>query len=482
MNQSSSGSAANQRPDWAADFPALGHLDDQAWSVLAQKSNHQSFAAGQAIFHEGEPSSAYVLLRSGQISVIKHLENGRSVKLYDIDRGCSCYASTALLLTGGTYEATAVAVQDTSLVLLPKKHFLELFDSSKTFRDLVCREFGNRLMHMVHILESTMQRNVLARICAWLIRHAKEGETINATHQSLATELGSVREVVSRNLKSLEESGCIRLTRGRITLANLAKLSALAGGAESLAPSSASSESSALLSAAEPATRFEGRRRDWSNVFEPLHGINDDVWRYVESRAQIVSLDLGVIPFRAGDPCGHYVLVQNGCIKVSTALDSGRELTLYRLGPGEACCAAASGLLREDVHVATAVVEEPATVALIAAKDFRQAFDQSKPFRDFVLASYDRRVSQLMDLLEISLVDNVETRLARYLLQRRGHSEQVHTSHEELAVEVGTAREVVSRNLKLFEKKGWVRLGRRTIDVVNTAALKDLAQPFSSSM
>ena len=482
MNQSGITELDSGRPGWAVDFPALSHMDQLTWSTLAKKTSEVSFARGETIFHQGEASSAYVLLRSGQISVIKHLENGRAIKLYDIDHGCSCYASTALLLTGGTYEASVVAEQDSTLVLLPKKHFLELFDASKTFRDLVSREFGNRLMHVVHILESTMQRNVLFRISEWLLRHASSSDTISVTHQGLATELGTVREVVSRNLKSMEDSGCIRLTRGKITLLDRAKLSNLCGDAVpgdqdfTHIPSTPDYADVAVRPASGSSSR------DWSQKFERLNTIGDEVWRYVEGRAQIASLDKGTVPFRSGDACGHYVLVQEGCIKVSTTLRNGRELTLYRLGPGEACCAAASGLLRGDVHIASALVEESAKVALIADRDFRQAFDQSKPFRDFVLTTYDSRVRQLMDLLEISLVDNVETRIARYLLQRRGNSEQVRASHEELAVEVGTAREVVSRNLKLFESRGWVNLGRRTIDVVDIGALKRLAQQSTLSM
>ena len=460
-----------QRPDWAVEFSQLEGLDDDSWAFLAEHVTSERFDAGDSIFREGDPCGAYVLVRSGRLKVVKQWVNGRAITLYRIQGGCSCTASTALLFMHGSYTADAIAETDCELMLLARNDFLELFNRSSVFRDQVCREFGGRLAQLTNRLEAALFRPVDARLADWLVENQSTSGVIEATHNDLAVELGSVREVVSRHLKQLETAGCVRLSRGAIEVLDEEGLLELAatlpvpypvgvGEREPIAPERAP------MHTVDPA--------QWTATLDSLKDIDDDVWRYVASRVQLVDVPSGARPFSAGDPCGHYVIVREGAVQVFASLSGGREFLLYRLGPGEACCATASGILRREPHVTNAIAEEDTAAVMISERDFQQAFQQSRGFRDFVVSSYEARIQQLLVLLEALLVEPVEVRLARCLLRHAAKGGEITASHQELAAEVGTAREVVSRNLKGWERQGCVRLGRRRIELMDSAPLVEL--------
>lgn len=460
-----------RRPGWASAFPQLSALDDDAWAFLDGSVERLTFRAGEPVFSEREACRAYVLLLRGRIKVVKQWPNGRAITLYRIQAGCSCTASTALLITGTEYTADAVAEQDSELLLLPRLDFLSLFDRSQAFRRQVCREFGGRLSHLTGRLEAALFRPVDVRLADWLLEHRSDAGRVAITHQALAVELGSVREVVSRNLKQLEAKGHVRLGRGSITITDENALLAVAAPLSGLL-STSHAVAEPLAPPRTPLRRVQVS--EWTRDIPLLWDTDDEAWRYVASRAQIVDVAAGTRPFSSGDPCGHYVIVRSGRVRVYSGLQNGREFTLYRLESGEACCASAAGVLQRQDHVANAVVEEDAVVVLIGDDDFHLAFHQSAGFRRFVVESYEDRIQDLLALLETLLVEPVEVRLARCLL-RHGTANSVLTlSHEELAYEAGTAREVVSRCLKDWENSGSVRLGRRAIEILDVPALASL--------
>jgi CRP/FNR family transcriptional regulator len=458
----------SDKPDWASEFLQLSGLEPDSWSLLARKANRERVAAGGTVFREGDPCGAYVLLKSGRIKVVKQWADGRATSLYRIVSGCSCTTSTALLIVHGSYSADAVAETDCELLLLPRRDFLELFDRSAEFRRQVCREFGSRLAQLTRRLEAALFRPVDARLADWLIEHRSEDGSVAVTHQDLAMELGSAREVITRHLNQLKATGCVKLSRGVIRVVDETHLLGIAAPTpeayvEPDATGDPLAPSRVPLHSVDPA--------QWTRDMGPLSEIDDDVWRYVASRAQVVDVPAGARPFSAGDPCGHYIIVKEGAVRVFASLHSGRDFLLYRLGPGEACCATASGVLRQEEHVTSAITEEDSVAVLISDRDFHRAFHESDGFREYVVGSYEARIQQLLDLLGTLLVENVEVRLARCILRRAAIGSPLKVSHEELASEVGTAREVVSRNLKTWERDGSVRLGRRSVELLDDTHL-----------
>lgn len=223
------------------------------------------------------------------------------------------------------------------------------------------------------------------------------------------------------------------------------------------------------------------RTPSWIASFEDLAGVTDPVWLEVAGKAQVVTLPAGSSVFAEGQSCRQYVLVLGGCTKVYKAFESGREMVLYRLGAGETCSVTTSVLLAGGRYPADAVTEAETTAVLIPTREFHQAFDGSKGFREFVCKAFGGRIRHLIMLLESVMVRNVDARLARWLLRQEANGTTVEASHRELAFELGTAREVVSRNLKNFEQKGWVTLSRRSIEVRDVHALRRIAEGIASS-
>ena len=214
----------------------------------------------------------------------------------------------------------------------------------------------------------------------------------------------------------------------------------------------------------------------WVHVFSGLQEVNDPIWLGVANRAKEVVLPAGKYVFNEGEPCKKYIFVVDGATRVYKGFESGREILLYRLQGGETCSLTTSMLLAGGLYPATAVTEKETRAILISAADFDLAFNSSKGFRDFVCHVFGGHIRELIMLLESVTARHVDNRLAKLLLENDGSAKAITLSHRELAFELGTAREVVSRHLKEFENRGWIRLSRKCIELTDIPALEKFTQ------
>jgi CRP/FNR family transcriptional regulator, anaerobic regulatory protein len=212
----------------------------------------------------------------------------------------------------------------------------------------------------------------------------------------------------------------------------------------------------------------------WMNEFPELAAIDDPVWRQTAATARLVTVDPGTVLFRDGDACAGYVLVLDGSVRVQKMDPNGREIVLYRVEHGQTCMLTTSCLLGGTAYPAEGVAEERTRLAMLPAAAFDRAVAESAAFRRFVLSAISRRIADLMVLIEDVAFGRMDIRLARLLLRRADVAGVLAATHQELAVELGTAREVVSRLLKDFEARGLVRLRRAEVDVVNRAHLEQM--------
>ncbi len=189
-------------------------------------------------------------------------------------------------------------------------------------------------------------------------------------------------------------------------------------------------------------------------------------------RSRTVTIATGQPIFHAGDECDNFLLLLEGEIRVQLTSSSGREVTLYRICPGGSCILTTSCLLGNDHYPAAAVAETEVTAALVASAEFRQALRDSEKFRDFVFDGFAHRLSHVIERIEEIAFTSIDSRLAAALLSAPS-TERV--THQQLAVEIGTAREVVSRHLKRFESRGWVGLGRGKVTIRDATSLRQLA-------
>ncbi len=195
--------------------------------------------------------------------------------------------------------------------------------------------------------------------------------------------------------------------------------------------------------------------------------------RLVSSRCATVRLGRGERAFRSGEDCAAYLWVTAGTVRVQVVSERGRERVLYRVSPGDSCVLTTSCLFDHEPYAAEGVCETDVTATAIPAGAFRDLLGLSASFRDLVLADYARRVGDMLVMLDAATSRNLGARLAGLLAERSAGP--VTATHQEIAAELGTAREVVSRALKDFERRGLVALSRGRIDVLDAAGLGRLA-------
>ncbi|WP_374370004.1 Crp/Fnr family transcriptional regulator [Dongia sp.] len=211
-------------------FPQLGQLEPEIQQRIAANAHPVALPAGTVVARPGERLPHFVLLTDGTIKVSGISENGREIVLYRVAAGETCVLSSACLLGQTALSAELVAESDVAGFALPEPIFQELMAAGPAFRRLIFANFGERLQEIVTLLEDIAFRRIDARLAAFLLARDAE-QPIALTHQDLATELGTAREVVSRQLKDFERRQWLRLTRGRIDLLDRDALSHCATGA-----------------------------------------------------------------------------------------------------------------------------------------------------------------------------------------------------------------------------------------------------------
>ncbi len=201
--------------DIAAAYPEL--VDDISRPYLA-RLKHARMPSGAVLFRPGDSPQGFVLVLGGRVGVYLTGQNGRELRLYAVLQGASCIQTTLGLLGEGTYTGEALAETDVDLVLVPAADFRHLIAQSAAFRTFVFRAFGARMADVTHTLEQIAFVRVEARLAAYLVENADPDGLVIATHQSIATAIGSVREVISRRLEGFNRHGVITLERGHVQI------------------------------------------------------------------------------------------------------------------------------------------------------------------------------------------------------------------------------------------------------------------------
>mgnify|MGYP001351122462 FL=1 len=187
----------------------------------------------------------------------------------------------------------------------------------------------------------------------------------------------------------------------------------------------------------------------------------------------IMQLPAGTQVFAEHQPCQGFPLVLEGSIKVIKLAANGRELMLYRVMPGGSCIISSSCLLGHSDYNARGIAETPLTLLALPVSTFTTLMVEHAPFRDFVFHLFADRIGELMQLVEEVAFARLDQRLAKLLLAR--HESTLNVTHQQLADELGSVREIVSRLLKGFAAQGLVTLGREQLTVVDREGLQKLA-------
>ena len=186
----------------------------------------------------------------------------------------------------------------------------------------------------------------------------------------------------------------------------------------------------------------------------------------------VANIPAGAELFAERQPCGGFPLLISGSIKVVKSTPAGRELLLYRVEPGGSCVITSSCLLGHTPYTARGIAETPLRLLALPSGLFEKLINGNAPFRNFVFHLLAARIAELMQLVEEVAFHRLDQRLAKLLLSK---TEPIHATHQTLADELGSVREIVSRLLKGFAEQGLVSLGREQIKLLDRESLGQLA-------
>ena len=208
-------------------------------------------------------------------------------------------------------------------------------------------------------------------------------------------------------------------------------------------------------------------------LFPAFRTLAAPLWDRVAREAAIVEAPSGMRLFDVASPCEAFPLVLDGAVRVSKLGAKGRELLLYRVEPGQSCVLTSSCLLGSTGYSATGSAEGPLRLAAVPKPLFDTLMTEHPPFRAFVFALFSERILELMMLVEEVAFMQLDQRLAALLTER---GPLLRTTHQALADELGSVREIVGRVLRGFEAQGLVALARESINVVDGDRLRLIAR------
>jgi CRP/FNR family transcriptional regulator, anaerobic regulatory protein len=212
----------------------------------------------------------------------------------------------------------------------------------------------------------------------------------------------------------------------------------------------------------------------WDKHFPDFIRNKDAGLGIILDNSNLIKLPAGQQVFYPGSNCDNYLLVLSGEVKIQILSESGREILLYHVRPGDSCVLTTSCLLGGDSYPAEGITETEVTAFVISAEVFHRCLDLSAYFREFVFKNFSSRLSTIISRMEAVVFESIDKRLAKLLIESGHHT--ILTTHQALAYELGSAREVISRHLKHFESYGWVALKRGQVEVIDFEALKRQAE------
>lgn len=214
---------------------------------------------------------------------------------------------------------------------------------------------------------------------------------------------------------------------------------------------------------------------DWTERFQGTAALPRPVRDRLISVAKIISMKAGAQVFGPTNLPDSLFFLYDGRIRVSQTSDTGREIVLYRVDAGESCVLTTACMLTEEAYTAEGVAETDITAVVLPKPAFDRLVAEEEAFRKFVFAAYSRRLIDLLRVVDDVAFGHMDVRLAERLLALAGDFKEISATHQQLASELGTAREVVSRVLQDFQRREMVAQSRGRITLIDKLALRQLA-------
>jgi CRP/FNR family transcriptional regulator len=206
-----------------------------------------------------------------------------------------------------------------------------------------------------------------------------------------------------------------------------------------------------------------------------LKAANSELTRAFQQSAFLARIPAGKDVFNEGDAVEAIALLLSGVVRVYKIGETGREITLYRFGLGQSCILTANAILSRQAFPAIATVEQDAEAVMIPASTFREWVKRYDLWRDFVYDLLSQRLVSMMAIVDEVAFRRMDSRVANLLLSRCQGNNPILITHQEIAAELGSSREVISRILEDFAAQGAILPARGMIEILNTALLQTRA-------
>ena len=207
------------------------------------------------------------------------------------------------------------------------------------------------------------------------------------------------------------------------------------------------------------------------SIFPLFHTADRHVVSEFQHATYFASLPANKTVFSEGDRASALALVLSGTVRVYKTGRNGRQVTLYRFSAGESCILTANAILNDHPFPANAVVEQPVDAVMIPDTVFRGWVQRHALWREFVFSLLSLRLTSVLTLVDDLVFRRMDARTATFLLERCQAQNPLLVTHQEIAAELGSSREVISRILEGFTDKAWIRSTRGMIEIVDFDSL-----------
>jgi len=217
-----------------ATFPFFEEADEHLRREMELAAALVRLDAGSTVFSQGEVCDKVVFLGSGEVHVKKGSETGREITLYHLRAGEACFLNVACVVAEVPYPADAATVSQVAAVAVSPSAFLSWFEKAPPMRAFVLRMMSERFVELLLRLEEVALTRLDRRLASFLLALSdRQGDAVHMTHEAIASELGSAREVMSRMLKDFEQRGAVRVRRGLVEIREASLLESIASGERS---------------------------------------------------------------------------------------------------------------------------------------------------------------------------------------------------------------------------------------------------------
>lgn len=219
-----------------------------------------------------------------------------------------------------------------------------------------------------------------------------------------------------------------------------------------------------------------GQGTPWVERFPGLARLAPDTKELLLSQSGLVEVPPKTVIFGPGKSPENMLFLLDGTVRVQQVSDTGREIVLYRIHAGESCVLTTACLLAYEDYSAEGIAETAVRAVAVPRRVFDDLVSRSKAFRDFVFAAFSKRITDLFLMVDEVAFQRMDVRLGQRLLALADAAGAIATTHQKLSVELGTAREVVSRQLQEFQRRGWVQQSRGKVTICDRPALENLVE------